>query len=113
MKKRVLIIDDELDLCFLMKSYLVSKSYEVDTANTLKEGMRKLNNQHPDIIFLDNNLPDGKGWEKASELSTDYPAMKINLISGFNSPSSFIKNKKNLSVFEKPLSPAEIDESLV
>ena len=44
MKKKVLIIDDEIDLCLLLSAYLTSKNYEVSIANTLMEGLKNLNN---------------------------------------------------------------------
>jgi DNA-binding NtrC family response regulator len=107
--KKVLIIDDELDLCVLLKSYLVSRHYDVDMANTLTDGLSKINSFNPDILFLDNNLPDGSGWEKASEITDKYPSIKVNLISGFN-PSLPLHNK--LTIIEKPLSSSAIDRSL-
>lgn len=112
MKQKILIIDDEFDLCLLLKKYLVSKDYEVDMANTLNEGLGKVNTFHPDIVFLDNNLPDGLGWDKADELSAIYPLMKINLISGFQPSFKMEKLKSNIRIIEKPLSSTIIDQSL-
>jgi two-component system OmpR family response regulator len=114
MKKKILIIDDEYDSCLLLKTYLVSKNFDVDMAYTLNEGLKKLGNSHPDILFLDNNLPDGFGWEKAPQISVDYPFMKINLISAFQPANSLLsKINKNLRIIDKPLSAKEIDKSLV
>jgi len=62
--ERVLIIDDETDFCLLMKNYFIRKNYEVHIFHTLEEGMKNMEKIKPDIIFLDNNLPDGLGWEK-------------------------------------------------
>jgi len=112
MKKRILIIDDEIDLCFLLKNYLTAKNYEVDIANTIQDGLIKLNHSHPDILFLDNNLPDGSGWEKAPEISNSNPALKINLISGLKQRFPPGKMKANIRIIEKPLSAFEIDKAL-
>jgi DNA-binding NtrC family response regulator len=62
MKKSVLVIDDEKDLCNLISRVLVKDGFIVDCALNLAEGARKLN-AHPDIVILDNNLPDGTGLE--------------------------------------------------
>lgn len=67
LRLKVLIIDDEEDLCLLIKTYLSRKDCEVFTAYSLSEGLKKLNDLLPDILFLDNNLPDGLGWEAAEK----------------------------------------------
>ncbi len=61
-KKKVLVIDDERDLCELIKIVLTRENYSVDCAATLSEASRKLG-EHPAIVLLDNNLPDGAGLE--------------------------------------------------
>jgi two-component system OmpR family response regulator len=60
MKKSVLVIDDETDLCALIKLVFMRENFRVDCAGNLAEAGPKLV-RHPDIIFLDNNLPDGLG----------------------------------------------------
>ena len=60
MTKSVLIIDDERDLCEVMSRILKKEGYEVDCAYNLAEASQKLG-AHPDIVIMDNNLPDGSG----------------------------------------------------
>ena len=62
MAKSVLIIDDEKDLCEVMSRVLKKDGYAVDCAFNLAEASQKLG-AHPDIVILDNNLPDGTGLE--------------------------------------------------
>ncbi len=62
MKKKVLVIDDELDLCALIRLVFMRENFVVDCAYNLKEASTKLP-AHPDIVLLDNNLPDGLGIE--------------------------------------------------
>lgn len=62
MKKKILVIDDEKDFCELMKDILLRENYIVDCAYTLEEAEGKLR-EHPQIILLDNNLPDGSGLD--------------------------------------------------
>jgi two-component system, OmpR family, response regulator len=59
-KKSVLVIDDESDLCALIKLVFMRENFVVDCAMNLAEAGMKLTS-HPDIVFLDNNLPDGLG----------------------------------------------------
>ncbi|HSY62761.1 MAG TPA: response regulator [Cytophaga sp.] len=110
--KKVLIIDDETDLCFLLKVYLNLKHYDVVVANTLVDGLQKINSYHPDILFLDNNLPDGMGWNMACAISDVNPRLKINLMTG--QPNIVPQPcDEQFTIIEKPLSYSKIDSSLI
>ena len=52
-RKKVLIIDDEVDLCLLMKTYFLRKNYEVYIAHTLNDGITRLGQIVPDYLFID------------------------------------------------------------
>ena len=58
----VLIIDDEKDLCQLLQVICQQRGLNTLIAHNLEEASIKLS-KNPDIIFLDNNLPDGSGFE--------------------------------------------------
>jgi len=111
LKKKVLIIDDEVDFCFLLKTYLTKKNYKISLANTLYQGMQLLESEKPDIIFLDNNLPDGFGWDKIDFITHSHPEVQLNLISAYNYiyPAPEINE---LKVWEKPLDLRKLDEYL-
>lgn len=111
--KRVLIVDDEIDLCMLIKNYLSKRNYEVYTAHTLSDGFRKLDSFSPDVLLLDNNLPDGMGWKEAENIHRRFPNMHITLISAYQTPKDF-KNAFNMAinVLEKPISLNDIEKYL-
>jgi len=104
MKKKVLIIDDEVDFCTIMKGFLERKGYEVHLAYTLQSGLFMANDLRPDILFLDNNLPDGQGWQYVEQIVEKNPHLKVYLISAHQSKSSFSSPNKNIEVWEKPIS---------
>ena len=110
--KRVLIIDDETDFCLLMKNYFVRKNYEVHIYHTLAEGMKNLDIINPDIIFLDNNLPDGLGWEKTDYISQHFPHTRINLISAYQYDHSFSDKLTSVRIWEKPISLTDLNKYL-
>jgi two-component system OmpR family response regulator len=109
--KRVLIIDDEVDLCMLLTSYLSKRNYEVFTAHTLIDGFKKLEIFFPDILLLDNNLPDGMGWEEADNIHRKYPDMNITLISAYHMPKEF-NTHGFVNILEKPISLIDIEKYL-
>ncbi len=103
-KVKILIVDDEIDYCSLMQSYFEEKNYDVYTASNLHDAFKLLNDVKPDIVFLDNNLPDGEGWNHTDEILNYVPQAKINLISGYKQPADFKKLNEKIKVWEKPLS---------
>jgi DNA-binding response OmpR family regulator len=87
--KKVLVIDDEVDFGILMKRFFQPKKYEVYIAHTIAEGMKLLEDVKPDVIFLDNQLPDGFGWGKAEYILIHHPQCALNLISALDVPVTY------------------------
>ena len=104
MKKKILIIDDEIDFCIIMKGYFEKKGYEVDLAYNLQRGLFLINETKHDILFLDNNLPDGQGWQYVAQIVEKNPQLEVYLISAHQSKSSFTSPNENIVVWEKPIS---------
>jgi two-component system OmpR family response regulator len=101
--KKVVIIDDEIDLCHLLQNYLTDLNFEVHIAHTLNEGLILLAKVTPDIIFVDNNLPDGLGWDNLQYFKTEFPQCKINLISAYGGIAREIGEHDRIRIIEKPL----------
>lgn len=81
----ILIIDDEVDFCFLLGNKLQKRNYQVAFAHTLTEGFEKLSTVRPAIVFLDLNLPDGSGLDAIEKVKAQYPKIKIIIISAYDS----------------------------
>ena len=108
---KILIIDDEADYCSILKSYFQQKGYEVFLASTLKEGLELINTVRPDILFLDNNLPDGKGWPQIDLIVEKIPRIRAYLISAHQQKSDYSSLSPNVIVWEKPLSLSLLNEN--
>jgi two-component system OmpR family response regulator len=83
-----LVVDDELDICFLLKSILKRKDTTVACANTIDQAKTELNRQQPDILFLDNYLPDGIGMDLICYVKDKFPLTKIIMISAQDSAAN-------------------------
>ena len=103
-KLKILIIDDEIDYCMIMKSFFRGKNYDVSLAYTLKEGLSLIKNVEPDILFLDNNLPDGKGWTHVESIVENNPQLRVYLVSAYHQRGDYSSPSPNVVVWEKPLS---------
>lgn len=107
--KKVLIVDDEEDFCYLLKSYLERKSFQVQVSHNLTDGMDKIKKYHPDYLFIDNNLPDGYGWDEVPSLLPMFPNMNVLLMSAYRKEGSeFSFKNDNCSFIEKPLNAEKL-----
>lgn len=113
MSRRVLIIDDEVDLCTMVSSFLRKRNYNVDCAHSLADGIHKIDEVHPDVLLLDNNLPDGLGWDAAATIHERYPEMRITLVSANDALSNAGgANDTFFTKLLKPISLASIESYL-
>lgn len=61
--KKVLVIDDDKNICEILKIYLTSEGYEVLFAYDGSEGINIAKKENPNLILLDIMLPVISGWE--------------------------------------------------
>ena len=66
--KRILIVDDDTDLSFIMSEMLTDHGYETECADDAAAAFDKLTHSSFHLIILDINLPDTDGFELCSEL---------------------------------------------
>jgi len=82
--KNILVIEDEGEMCLLLNLILGDKDLQLDHVQNLADAEAFLKNEEPDLILLDNRLPDGFGFDFITWLKKHHPAIKIILISGFD-----------------------------
>jgi DNA-binding NtrC family response regulator len=79
-KPQALIIDDEVDICYLLKGILRYKNIQSEYVTSLTAAKNKVTEQEPGVIFLDNYLKDGFGIENISYFKNKYPNSKLVMI---------------------------------
>jgi len=79
-KKRILIVDDETQICQLVKDILEEDNYTATTAHSTDEAFQKLKITLPDMILLDVRLPTIGGLEFCRQLRQDVRSRKIPVI---------------------------------
>ena len=77
---KVLIVDDELDICYLLSGMLKQRSFLTGFVNTLSDAVVALKTDTPSILFLDNHLPDGFGLDFIPFVKKNYPDVKVIMI---------------------------------
>ena len=76
---RILVVDDEEDLCEILKFNLENEGYEVDTANSAEEAMKMdISSYH--LILLDVMMGEISGFKMANILKKDKKTAKVPII---------------------------------
>ena len=106
---KLLMIDDEKDICEEFLETLEQEGYEVDVATKGEEGLRKVRQNHYDLILLDESMPGMEG-DKVFEYLREFSKVPVAFVSGFLTPT---KEKKVMSMgavkcLRKPLVLAEV-----
>ena len=68
MDKKILVIDDDTNICEMLKIYLENEGYEVKTANDGVEGINYFKMYEPDLVLLDIMMPKKDGKEVCREI---------------------------------------------
>ena len=111
---KALIIDDEIDICYLLSNIVRTQKMEVSFVNSLGEATASLKKQTPQLIFLDNHLPDGLGIDFIKQLKKNNPSSKIVMMTAFDNASerlTAISNGADIFI-SKPFSKNTICTSI-
>src|SRR6476620_661457 len=101
--KKVLIIEDEGDMCLLLNIILTGKEMELEHVKNLSAAKEYLKEHQPEVVLLDNKLPDGFGVDFISYIKANYPSIKIIMISGFDISAKDVALDNGADIFlEKP-----------
>jgi len=82
-KGKLLIIDDEERLRNLMARILQLEGYEVSTASTGREGLKKLQQEPFNVVLSDVKLPDSNGIELTEQIKKNWPATEVIVLTAF------------------------------
>ena len=74
---KILIIEDDKDLCRVLELQLQLENYQTNTAFNATDGLRHAETQQPDIVLLDLNLPDESGLKILPALLAAGPSVVI------------------------------------
>lgn len=80
MLTKILVIDDDVNICDLLQMYLEKEGYEVRTVNDGIDGLAAFRSYEPDMVLLDIMLPRKDGWQVCREIR-EHSAKPIIMIS--------------------------------
>jgi len=83
---RVLIIDDDVMMCDMLKKMVEQMGYGVKCTHTLGEGLDELSSSPCDVVMLDVQLPDGYGLDAIARIKEHKDNPEVIIITGMGDP---------------------------
>ena len=103
---RVLVVDDEPTILMMLKKLLQPAGYEVQTAESGREGLRAFQQGTWDLVTVDRAMPEMNGEETATQMRNIAPEVPIILITGF--PGAVVRPELFDAVLAKPFRSTEL-----
>lgn len=111
--KKVLIIEDEGDMCLILNIILNGQEMELDHVKTIAAARSYLQSTSPDLVLLDNKLPDGFGVDFITFIKKNYPSVKVIMISGYDPSVGDVALENGADTFlEKPFTREQLYQSI-
>ncbi|MGV3604073.1 MAG: sigma-54-dependent transcriptional regulator [Dyadobacter fermentans] len=108
--KKIVVVDDEADICFLLKRFLSKNDFIVETAQNGKDGLALIESISPDLVMTDFRLGDITGTELLTTIKSKRPNVPVLIITGYSDIKVAV-NVMKLGAYDyitKPLFPDEI-----
>lgn len=105
-------MDDDIDLCHLLKGILKPRRYHVGTAHNLREAEECMAAIKPAVVFLDHNLPDGMGIQFIPKIRAYDMDIKIVIMTADTSAGNEQKALQSGATYflYKPFTPSIIND---
>jgi DNA-binding NtrC family response regulator len=109
-KNKILVVDDEADLCELVRVILKETDYDINCADSLAKGLKIWGSLEPDVVLLDKNLPDGSGLKLIEDFPQFLNKSKVIMITGdvFPATTERIRAAGIQHLIQKPFSLKKI-----
>lgn len=111
--KKVLLVEDEPDMCLLLNIMLTGDEMEVDHVKSITAAREYLDSEKPAVILLDNRLPDGLGIDFISSIKKIHPETRVIMISGTDGAAKDLAIENGADAFlVKPFTKVLLYESV-
>jgi DNA-binding NtrC family response regulator len=106
--KKILVVDDEIEACDVLKEFLISKGYEVDTALDGPTAIEKVKAVSPHIVLLDLIMPGMGGTEVLKEIKQIDPKIGVIMVTVVSEHEK-AKETIDLGAYDYITKPVDLD----
>lgn len=107
---KILVVDDDNDMCLLLTRFLTRNGYVVASANSGQAAIEWMKKNKPDLVLCDFRLDDMTGVELLGKIKEAHPEASVIIITGYSDVKDAVEVMK-LGAYDyvtKPLFPDEI-----
>ena len=109
-KKKILIVDDEVNVCKSIRQALICDEYEIDTALSGEEALKKEGEKIYDVFVVDLMMPGISGLELLQSLRSKNPEARVIIVTGYPTSKNTVQSMQ-LGAFDylpKPFLPSDL-----
>lgn len=93
--KRILILDDNITICLMLKSWLVKQNYKVETATSVEEAKQKVKSEAYDLILSDIRMPESDGFSFLSWVQKFDSDILVIMMTGYADIETAVESMKS------------------
>jgi DNA-binding NtrC family response regulator len=108
--QKILVVDDEEDVCRSVTKILTRRGFTVDAALSAEDAVKRINDTSFDLVITDLMMPKTDGLELLKIIRDHYPELNVIMITGYASIDSAVKAVKlgAAGYLPKPFTPEEL-----
>ncbi|MBS0013751.1 MAG: response regulator [Desulfobacterales bacterium] len=109
-KQKVLVVDDEKNICDNVKKILAKNNYEVELAQSGQEALEKMSKEPFALMLSDMVMPGMNGLELLKQVKNEWPLTKALIMTAYGSTDTAVKAMQlgALDYITKPFTPDEL-----
>lgn len=114
-KIKVLVVDDDKDICFIIKTNLKNRGHLVEQAYRGEEALVKIEEFEPHVILLDIKMPGVTGDRLVTMITNMYPNIKVIMVAGEMSDEDkkILINYGAFDCMHKPVASEDLNNKIL
>ena len=80
MQKKLLIVDDEIEICEFLKSFFEERNYQIKTATSGEQALKAVDEFKPSVVLLDIKMSGVDGIQVLQKIKAKHPRIKVIMV---------------------------------
>ncbi|MEW6544337.1 MAG: sigma-54 dependent transcriptional regulator [Nitrospirota bacterium] len=106
---RILIVDDDADMCALLKDVLADRGHQVTATQSGRDALKRLAEEDYEVVLTDLRMKEMQGIELLAEVKREHPEINVILMTAFGSVETAIEAMKQ-GAYDYLMKPVKAEE---